>query len=868
MKRLVYSPKAFVYVRTDAGVVNLSEYVVSGNVSRKIDQVSTAEVTIRNPHRRFTQAGNPTFRPMDAITIFLQRLPGSPVQVFTGYLDSTPYYQMYPGTATLTASCTLKRLQYTFFDPGLPFMRTFLNKYGWYPDGQGGIFKAEKKLDDPDTTNFNQVLTYDQRRDASVSELIFAVMKHIGGWTPETILVEQLPKSLLARVGKIYDELAKSNAEATEDFEDWLKDFLGTGSYGGPDGTLAGISLDSLDSEQSLALDAIMSMADQMNVSRRHRIAAIAAGLTESNLKNLNHGDADSVGIFQMRVGIWNTGKYAGYPDKPMLQARWFFDRAKDVDRNQSIGELCQAVEVSAYPDRYATNVDKATSLLEQYNAKKSDKDASESEPPEKDSDGRVGDRPYAGEQMKTGGKKKRNDSDDGKWVFPISKHAAYEGGVAGHMSRPLGNWQSDNAVDLMAPAGTKWIAVEDGTISTSQGWGDSSGSGQATVYGYRLHLEGESGNTYFYQHGASNIAPRGKKVKKGDVIGEIGDYASNGIPTHLHFAAKPPLNPEVVCAGGDVVAGSGSSGGGGDTSDDTSGATDALRAAKAGALLTTFNFPQAVDEAESMLLKGDKSLMNDQPLLPFMGELAKGSMRSFMSLPNGAFYAFHPDYFGSFNTKPYWEISDLEVLQGDIRLTDEALATHVYVVGDVYGSGIDITSKLQTRGVVTLLNAGNADFLNTDPGEVAKEQAQRRESRKKDDEKTLSPFLGDEQAVLDFLRRYGPRPYVEQATFIRSHVFETFYAFQTFMLMWSRQFLTPFTFTFMPELYPGGRVAFPGHGIGCYIDEVHHSFDYTNGFTTQANLSAPSALPNTTNQISKGMVRSGVLTREPGNAP
>ena len=41
------------------------------------------------------------------------------------------------------------------------------------------------------------------------------------------------------------------------------------------------------------------------------------ASLVESGVKNLNFGDADSVGFFQMRVGIWNQGAYKGYPRAP-----------------------------------------------------------------------------------------------------------------------------------------------------------------------------------------------------------------------------------------------------------------------------------------------------------------------------------------------------------------------------------------------------------------------------------------------------------------------------------------------------------------------------------------------------------------------
>jgi hypothetical protein len=54
----------------------------------------------------------------------------------------------------------------------------------------------------------------------------------------------------------------------------------------------------------------------------------VMGGLAESGLKNVQAGDADSVGFFHMRLGIWNQGKYAGYPDEPDLQLQWFVDYA------------------------------------------------------------------------------------------------------------------------------------------------------------------------------------------------------------------------------------------------------------------------------------------------------------------------------------------------------------------------------------------------------------------------------------------------------------------------------------------------------------------------------------------------------------
>jgi hypothetical protein len=61
----------------------------------------------------------------------------------------------------------------------------------------------------------------------------------------------------------------------------------------------------------------------------------VMASLVESGVKNLNFGDADSVGFFQMRVGIWNKGAYAGFPERPELQAKWFIDNALAVKRQR-----------------------------------------------------------------------------------------------------------------------------------------------------------------------------------------------------------------------------------------------------------------------------------------------------------------------------------------------------------------------------------------------------------------------------------------------------------------------------------------------------------------------------------------------------
>ena len=56
----------------------------------------------------------------------------------------------------------------------------------------------------------------------------------------------------------------------------------------------------------------------------------VMAALVESDLQNLDHGDAASVGYFQMQTTQW-LERYPGYPDKPELQLRWFIDQALAV---------------------------------------------------------------------------------------------------------------------------------------------------------------------------------------------------------------------------------------------------------------------------------------------------------------------------------------------------------------------------------------------------------------------------------------------------------------------------------------------------------------------------------------------------------
>ena len=103
------------------------------------------------------------------------------------------------------------------------------------------------------------------------------------------------------------------------------------------------------------------------------------AALVESGLSNLDHGDADSLGFFQMRGSVWNAGEYAGYSDKPELQMKWFVDHAVAIKRKRieegdasfgtdpsTFGAWIADVERPAeqYRGRYQLRLDQARGLI------------------------------------------------------------------------------------------------------------------------------------------------------------------------------------------------------------------------------------------------------------------------------------------------------------------------------------------------------------------------------------------------------------------------------------------------------------------------------------------------------------------------
>src|SRR6476469_2093486 len=133
MRRFVYAPDVEAYVQTNKGVLDLSEDIINGSVSLRLNGSSEFSLTLQNPHRKYLDT---SLSPMDPIIIYLTRVKR--MLVFSGYVDEAPIDQIYPEPVTITGSDTLKRLKYTYWNPQLPYVEQFLAKLGWTLDPQTG----------------------------------------------------------------------------------------------------------------------------------------------------------------------------------------------------------------------------------------------------------------------------------------------------------------------------------------------------------------------------------------------------------------------------------------------------------------------------------------------------------------------------------------------------------------------------------------------------------------------------------------------------------------------------------------------------------------------------------------------------------
>jgi hypothetical protein len=109
-----------------------------------------------------------------------------------------------------------------------------------------------------------------------------------------------------------------------------------------------------LSTEQAENASLMAAIAERRNLPARAISIAIATAYQESKLRNIDHGDRDSLGLFQQRPSQgWGTEDQIM---DPYYSINAFYDELVKIDgyQNMQITEAAQAVQRSAFPDAYA----------------------------------------------------------------------------------------------------------------------------------------------------------------------------------------------------------------------------------------------------------------------------------------------------------------------------------------------------------------------------------------------------------------------------------------------------------------------------------------------------------------------------------
>jgi hypothetical protein len=139
----------------------------------------------------------------------------------------------------------------------------------------------------------------------------------------------------------------------------------GSGPLPDPEGctvTLDGHRVD-LSTEQSENATLIAAIGVDRELPARAVSIALATAYQESKIRNLDHGDRDSLGLFQQRPSMgWGTAKQVRDPD---FAINAFYDALVKIPDYQSmrITEAAQKVQRSGFPEAYEDHAIDARAL-------------------------------------------------------------------------------------------------------------------------------------------------------------------------------------------------------------------------------------------------------------------------------------------------------------------------------------------------------------------------------------------------------------------------------------------------------------------------------------------------------------------------
>ena len=672
MATLITTPGVRIVLDTySSGTIDVTEDIERGTLSLNENNYHSLSFTLSNPNNKYAKI----LTPNDRVVVQLKRMQW--LQVFSGYLDVVPYFSVWQRSVDIKATCTLKRLRFHFWDPGLP----------------ASLDLVSGALGDQSTSP-----------DGGMSNVVFSLLTQVANWPPDQIHQGEIPTDWMAKIAAIYSQEETALQAIADSLGPGQTSGQSTGSGSGSGTTPAG----------SLTFDQIVQLWVNAGGDPGWANLAAAIALAESGGNSTALNNNPSTGDYS--VGLWQINYYDGlsasrtaaYGSPSALQASASLQAKAAVnlsgngsnwgpwrsDRGWAAWVAAGSPSKPTKSQVYSWGLD---FLGTQTSAPTTTPGAS-SNPPATT--------PATAPANTTGGIEAADYAISLIGV-PYAWGGASPSGVD-CSGLVLLAW-SKAGVNLPHYTGAQ-IALCTPIQASQLAPGD---------LGFCSFSGGVPGHVGMYVGNDSVVsAPdTGQDVSSVSVtqwLSYFPDTQWARVPGYTPGSGSlnQPLNSD-------------SSGGGSSTTSSNGGQT----------LIDGFWFPnsEANENPISSMLTGLKAFMNDTPLLPTITALVQTSLRSYCSAPNGDFITWFPDYFGQYGFAAKWYLSPLEMEDFQISWSDQQLVTHQFTSGvdptgdtspvDQGPSGTSVTGAnlVLSQGVATIDVPGLFDALfnvsSTDQG-------------------------------------------------------------------------------------------------------------------------------------------------------
>lgn len=906
MKTAIYAPSTQIIIMSNGLPIDVSRDLVRGQVVRKENSASSLFFTCANPQLRYTQ--NSPFHRMDRVMVYMTRT--QPIQVFSGYLDTIPWMQAYPGTVDFRATCTLKRLLHTWWNPALPQSLSFFDQMssslGTNGDGQGGA-----------------------ATDSGIGSILGSILEKVGNWPPTSIHIQNFPQQFLTFLNNYFVEsnMQGNNLDLQNQFHALVtgsdispgpmsavgyqgSDPLGTAASAvnsGPQFYLAqiiqaaddrgmGPIVDSTANSQSVQdsanvfesaqaaanpydaeLAKVVAQAGQQvaqyssnwstqNANSDAAIIALAAAMVESGggssalLMMANNADPDTLTFWHDGVstngsssglfGLPNTGAW-GVPAQrmnPYSSAAMFLDKLNAMTgwRNMDQGQAIWQVLQSS-----PASIGKYDAAIKE-----------------------------ATQLVLAYREAQQGASNAANAALGALPGAGALGGIVGGGSNATGGL-GGNALNI---ATTSPVSTAAGVLGAGRPSPDSEGAVNAasTIVGVPYLYGGTNPSTgidcsalvqlsfaaigvtlprdTYSQKAAIPSVPL-NSIQRGDVLqtnygGHTGIYLGAGqwIQTGGPDGTPGHVEPVPMGGGGLMWAGRVCSNGGADPAAPFSPITGAIPAGTGIPVGTGSGAPGgggggSVSGSEPIARNLFSYLFTPAAYASAAANFFTGEKAYIDDIPlMQTITALCQASLRNFQSAPNGDFIAYYPDQFGMDGKPSVLALEDIELTDVHIdlSDDNLTTHVYVEGDNSMI--GEADSVMGWLGTcgVATVENQALFQR------LASVAPGDVDQNMSgqaLMARFGVRPYKNSYSMAGNGGLEFLLACTTFMGKWAGQYETDIGLTFMPELYPGMRIILVGHNLSVYVSAVTHQFDYQQGFRTMATVSAASN-PNAANSI------------------